>query len=291
MFTVAVHPDAEAYLAVALEALERSEVANGLVLGVPLRMRRYPERVQTPPYLATVHEPSGALAGAAMRTPPHHLVVHVEDACAEQGTGEAVIDALLADVLARGVDPNGVNGRAPWSELFARRWERAAGVRAQLTTSLRAFELRTVVPPPPCPGEVRKAGPEDFDTVRRFLHAFDAEALPDAPGTRTDDSIRLLLEDGNFYLWLLPSGEPVCMVGKARPLPHGSTIAPVYTPPEHRGRGYASNCVAVVSRLLLDAGWQYVTLFTDLANPTSNSIYQKVGYRPVCDYADFTFTA
>jgi GNAT superfamily N-acetyltransferase len=291
VFTVTAHADAEGYLAAALGTLERSEVANGLVLGVPLRLRLHPERFTITPYLATVHDAQGALAGAAVRTPPYHLVVHVEDAVAAQAAGDAVIEALLADVQARRVAPNGVNGRVPWSEAFARCWEQAAGVRARLTTALRAFELRAVVPPEPCPGAVRKAGPEDFDAVRRFLYAFDAEALPNEPTTRSDDSIRLMLGDGGIYLWVLPGGEPVCLVAKSRPLLHGITIAPVYTPPEQRGRGYASNCVAAVSRLLLDAGWQYVTLFTDLANPTSNSIYQKVGYRPVCDYADFAFTA
>ena len=72
-------------------------------------------------------------------------------------------------------------------------------------------------------------------------------------------------------------------------MPHGVTLGPVYTPPPARGKGYATNCTAAVSQLLLDAGWAYCALFTDLDNPTSNSIYQKIGYRPVCDYADYHF--
>ena len=66
--------------------------------------------------------------------------------------------------------------------------------------------------------------------------------------------------------------------------------APVYTPPEHRGTGYGSAVTAAVSQHALDAGARDVILFTDLANPTSNSIYQKIGYRPVYDSTELEFT-
>jgi hypothetical protein len=67
------------------------------------------------------------------------------------------------------------------------------------------------------------------------------------------------------------------------------SVGPVYTPPERRGRGYATACVAALSQTILDEGWAFCTLFTDLANPTSNSIYQKIGYHPVCDFAEYRF--
>jgi predicted GNAT family acetyltransferase len=63
----------------------------------------------------------------------------------------------------------------------------------------------------------------------------------------------------------------------------------VYTPPAQRGKGYAANCTAAVSQLLLDAGWDYCALFTDLENPISNRVYEKIGYEAVCDYADYHF--
>jgi predicted GNAT family acetyltransferase len=41
---------------------------------------------------------------------------------------------------------------------------------------------------------------------------------------------------------------------------------------------------------LLDQGKQFTSLFTDLSNPTSNSIYQKIGYQPVCDFDLYRFS-
>jgi predicted GNAT family acetyltransferase len=154
---------------------------------------------------------------------------------------------------------------------------------------MRAFELRAVVPPRPTPGIVRAAMEDDLLLVQSWLEAFDREAFPNEAGYRPVETTRAYILDGATYLWV--DGEPVCVVGLTRALPHGRTVAPVYTPPEFRNRGYAGACTAAVSQMLLDGGCDYVTLFTDLANPTSNSIYQKIGYRPVCDYADFDFFA
>ena len=96
------------------------------------------------------------------------------------------------------------------------------------------------------------------------------------------------IADRLLYLWDV-GGVPVSLAGGTRPGVHCISVGPVYTPPEHRCRGYASACVAALSQHLLDAGWEFCTLFTDLANPTSNSIYQKIGYRPVCDFNEYLF--
>ncbi len=96
------------------------------------------------------------------------------------------------------------------------------------------------------------------------------------------------IEVGDVYLW--DDGGPVSMAFRARPTPHGYTVTGVYTPPELRGRGYASACVAALSQRLLESGKQFCNLFTDLANPVSNSIYMKIGYKPVCDFTEYCFT-
>jgi len=92
-----------------------------------------------------------------------------------------------------------------------------------------------------------------------------------------------------MYIWV--DGEPACLVGVSGETPHGIRVAPVYTPPELRGRGYASALTAEVSQAQLDAGRRYCFLFTDLANPTSNKVYQAIGYEPVCDVDDLRFEA
>jgi predicted GNAT family acetyltransferase len=87
---------------------------------------------------------------------------------------------------------------------------------------------------------------------------------------------------GEVYLWCDP--EPRSMAGSARPTAHGVAVNAVYTPREWRGRGYATACVAEISRRMLASGFDFCVLYTDLANPTSNAIYTRIGYRPVRDF-------
>ena len=96
--------------------------------------------------------------------------------------------------------------------------------------------------------------------------------------------------NGEVYLWVLPDGSIVSLLATTRPVSRVISIASVYTPPERRGHGYASRSVAALSQHLLDSGWQRCSLFTDLSNPTSNTIYQQVGYRPVHDFHEYDFS-
>ena len=79
------------------------------------------------------------------------------------------------------------------------------------------------------------------------------------------------------------------MTGVGGQTPTGIRIGPVYTPPEHRGRGYASNLVAAATQQQLDAGRSFVFLFTDLANSTSNHVYEAIGFEPVSDIDRYVF--
>lgn len=283
MLRLNVYGAAGGWLDAAQDALAREEATNGLILGVALRLHAHPERISAPPYLATVHDGAQLVAAAAM-TPPFRPLVY----SSRQSAGEA-FELLARDMLARSLAPRGVNGRVPHSAQFAEVWQGVTGQRCTPNKAMRAFELRAVVPPRPTPGTMRAATEDDLPLVQAWLEAFDREAFPNEVGNRPVELTRAYIRDGFTYLWV--DGEPVSVVGLTRPLPHGMTIAPVYTPPEYRERGYAGACTAAVSQMLLDRGCEYVTLFTDLANPTSNSIYQKIGYRPVCDYADFDFDA
>ena len=114
----------------------------------------------------------------------------------------------------------------------------------------------------------------------------DAGVIGTPASARESASARV--EDRDLFLWEV-AGQPVSMAAKTRRTTHGITVSWVYTPSEHRRRGYASACVAALSEQLLDAGWEFCTLFTDLANPISNSIYQKIGYRPVADFDEWIF--
>ncbi len=135
-------------------------------------------------------------------------------------------------------------------------------------------------------GGLRVASATDTDLVVAWVDAFHREAVPDQPPSSAE-ATRRRLAAGVVYLW--EDGAPVSMAMKTRPTADGVSIGDVYTPPELRRRGYASACVAALSQQLLDAGFAYCTLFTDLSNPTSNAIYQQIGYRPVCDFRELKF--
>jgi predicted GNAT family acetyltransferase len=98
----------------------------------------------------------------------------------------------------------------------------------------------------------------------------------------------LTLPNQGMMIWDDP--DPVTMAGFRGRTPNGVRIGMVYTPPEYRRKGYATACVAALSQHLLDSGCRYVCLYTDLTNPTSNHIYQTIGYRPVVDSDEYGFS-
>jgi predicted GNAT family acetyltransferase len=134
------------------------------------------------------------------------------------------------------------------------------------------------------------ARPEHRQLLGDWIAAFHAEASLSNPkqdyDAMADRWIRQL--GRSVYLWV-DEGHPVSMTGVGGLTPNGIRVGPVYTPRADRGRGYASNLVAQVSQAQLDAGRTFVFLFTDLANPTSNKIYQAIGYEPVSDLDEWEF--
>jgi predicted GNAT family acetyltransferase len=134
---------------------------------------------------------------------------------------------------------------------------------------------------------LRLATPSDLDRITYWTLAFQDEALSGGDMVETREVSRHKINDQDIYLW--EDGHPVSMASRSRPTSRGICLSLVYTPPEWRGRGYATACVAGLSQLLLDSGREFCVLFTDLANPTSNHIYQTIGYAPVCDFSEYIF--
>ncbi len=140
------------------------------------------------------------------------------------------------------------------------------------------------------PGVLCEAHPGDLALVVCWVKAFQQEALRISLSDEEALSwSQARIDNGQVYFWVLPDGVPVSLIATTLPISRIISIAPVYTPPELRGHGYASRSVAALSQHLLDSGWQRCSLFTDLSNPTANSIYQQVGYRPVCDFHQYDF--
>jgi hypothetical protein len=197
----------------------------------------------------------------------------------------------LADALAGDPIP-GVHGPIEHVEAFALAWADRTGARATSRSHQRIYALERVDPPAGVAGRLRGAEPPDHARLVDWVRAFDREAMGGESAARgyeriADELIGSPIRRG--YLWEDDDAVSMCQATGATP--HGIRIGAVYTPPELRGRGYASACVAAVSQAQLDAGRRWCFLFTDVANPTSNRIYQAIGYRPIRDVRVVHFDA
>jgi GNAT superfamily N-acetyltransferase len=184
----------------------------------------------------------------------------------------------------------GVLGPVDAARSFAETWKDLSRQPCRRKRADRVHRLESVIPVTGVPGRLRWATEADRDLLTEWFMAFGEEALgedpdPQAAGRSVD--AYLTTEGMGLYLW--DNERPVSMAGRSRPTPNGATVNYVYTPPEHRKKGYASACVAALSQLLLDEGYRYCFLFTDLANSTSNHIYKAIGYEPVCDVDEYEF--
>lgn len=279
--TVVRHGDAAAFLRRAGAFLTAREAEHTLLLGIAGQVVDDPRGYAAAPYLATA-ERGGAVVAAALMTPPYNLQLPLAD------------DARAAAAIAEDarVGPDGVPGVAgPVEEAaaFAERWRGLTGEAVRPGMAQRIHRLDRVRAVPGVAGAARRATEADRALLVSWTEAFSAEALGDEAAGRAARTVDLRLgaRDGGFFLW--EDGVPVCMVGYSGPTPNGIRIAPVYTPPALRGRGYASAATAAASQALLNEGRRCCFLFTDLANPTSNRVYARVGYRPVIDVAEYRF--
>jgi uncharacterized protein len=257
--------------------LLEDEARHNLMLGLAATLRDHPERY--PNFGLWLVEHHGEPVGAALRTAPHNLVL-------ARARDESAIDAL-----AQAVDDElpGVVGALPEVEQFARAWASGHGVTPVRRLAQGIFALERVEPVTGVPGAMRIATFDDRPLLLEWFLAFGIEALPhpDEDRLARDLDHRLSATDTGVVLWVHDGA--VSLAGFGGPTPNGIRIGPVYTPPELRGHGYASALVAELSSTLLADGRQFCFLFTDLANPTSNKIYERIGYVRVCESAEIEF--
>jgi GNAT superfamily N-acetyltransferase len=280
------------FLDVAADHLAERPVVSTVVSGVASRIAAdaadgiaWPEGV---PCWFAVALDGDEIVGAAMRTAtfgsyPAFLLPMPEDAA-----------RLLARTLLERDEPmTAANGALPAVEVFCGEMAAHTGGEVRVGQHTRLFELVDLVEPEPVEGRLRPATLDELGLVLSWYDAFMADADEQAgrePGespheTPTPEAMTRRIEGGRIFVWEDASGTPVHVTAASQPTYGVSRIGPVYTPREHRGRGIASTAVAQVSRLLRDSGEQ-ACLFTDQANPTSNKIYEAIGYRRVVDMAN-----
>lgn len=279
-FVCVRYDNARGFLEAVGDMLYSRETVNNLILGVSERLVTDPEAYQDP-FFASVEDESGEVLLAAVMTPPHNIIL-----AGGKGFDQGL--SLLAVYLWENkIAFPGVIGPVQVSESFMKSWQNTAKQSGRLRMRQRVYELRTVRMPPLPEGCFRIALPRDEKVIVDYFAAFSSEALGES-GRREGERVRQLIANGDVFVWDR-MGEVVSMAVKTLPIAHSITISGVYTPKGHRRKGYATALVARLSQHLLDLGYHFVNLFTNLENPTSNSIYKKIGYHPVCDFYMYKF--
>jgi predicted GNAT family acetyltransferase len=272
--------------------LAEQPVVGTVMAGVASRIRDQraagvPWPAGVPCWFATFVD-RGEVVATAMRTAPFgefpaYLMPMSDDAA-----------VLLARTLLDRDEPVlGANGALPSVRVFCEEMAAATGKRVVVGQHTRLFELGQLKEPAQAPGRLRPATLEDLDLVTRWFDAFMSDADEQAgrpPGVSPHDTpgpeeMRLRIETGRIYLWEDADGRPVHLTAATLPAYGVSRVGPVFTPREQRGRGYASQAVYQVSQRLREAG-ERACLFTDQANPTSNKIYEALGYERLVDMAN-----
>ena len=271
------------FLETAGPLLAADEARHNLILGLASTLAEHPSLYLD--HRLWVVERADTPVCAALRTPPRGLVL------AQAATPEAL--AALVDAIDD--DLPGVVGGRPEVEVFAELWQAKTGAAARVKTEQGIYSLSTVQPAnrPSPDGTPRLATRSDWPLLIEWWKQFLIEAVhddnPDMDEVGQAVEYRLTDLHAGFLLW--EDREIVSLAGYGGRTPNGVRIGPVYTPPGQRSHGYASSLVAALSTDRLAAGSRFCFLYTDLANPTSNAIYRRIGYEQVCESAEIEFAS
>ena len=210
-----------------------------------------------------------------LRTLPHNLLI----------AGESVTKELITFAVHKfkeeGFKFPGVTGEKQVAEQFAEEWKKATGIEHSIGMEQGIYKLTELSSIPLTKGHLRLAVQSDHLLVSNWIQEFSEYTVESPSYEDCKKMAEEYIQQQSLYIWV-DHDEPVSMVKKARPTQNGIVITLVYTPKEHRRKGYASSSVFSLSKQLLNE-YAFCSLYTDLKNPTSNSIYKKIGYQWVCE--------
>jgi predicted GNAT family acetyltransferase len=281
---VRIYSSAADFLAETGDLLRSDEARYGLIYGIARLADANPHHYgEEDPLFCSICD-NNCISALAWRTPPYPVGL-----AWNAGDPEKVVLLLIEAVRGRWAEIPGVAGHREITDPFADRWCKNFGTSIKSTMAQRIYRLDSVNSIPAVPGRMRLATPSDKDLVAEWTRSFMADVGSPTNENIPERDVTPYIEKGIVYLWEY-SEKPVSMVAKDRPTEHGISITLVYTPPELRRNGYATACVASVCWDILKSGYDFCTLYTDLSNPTSNSIYMKIGFKPVCDSVEYGFS-
>ncbi|MHA1914654.1 MAG: GNAT family N-acetyltransferase [Promethearchaeota archaeon] len=274
----------DSYFEVAYPFLVKRELENGLFLTILSNLKNHANYYgQEPPILTAITE-NNEIKLISFRTPPYNQLLSFS---LDLRTVDILIDALIE------LDAKlpGVLGPKTVAERFVKLWAEKQNLSFRVVMNERLYKLEKVSKETLGERKFRLGNKTDEELILQWGKEFMLEALPERDLEMVEESIKRLrnaIYDNRIFL-LFDKEKPVSMARKAGKTPHGNAVNGVYTPPSLRRKGYATECVAKLSKHLLDEGNNYCFLFTDLSNPISNSIYQKIGYYPITDVDEYRF--
>ncbi|MFJ9629101.1 GNAT family N-acetyltransferase [Streptomyces sp. NPDC101175] len=276
-------PDLDRFLRLAGDFLRSRPAHHTIQLTVTDTLRRRGRHVYgdgEPEFGLLEHD--GTVTAAFFRTPPGRLM--------STRLTPAETEALAAELADRGTELPGFMAEQDTASAFAAAWRHRTGALPDVNVRQRLYRLGVLtIPSPVPPGRPRVATAKDREQLIRWHGEFVTEVGEHGAMIGSADWADARISYGGVTLWETPEGTPVSMAGVTAKVAGQIRVAPVYTPAELRGRGYAGAATAEVSRAARAAGADEVLLFTDLANPTSNALYQRIGYRPVADFTAYDF--
>lgn len=272
------YEDAETFCRRVESFLTLQEIENNLILGISGGLRH--QAVSGAVMLAV--EDGGRIRIAAVMTPPYRMIVSKGD--------PAALTCLIDGMGRHGIDLPGVVGPIDMTEAFAQEWRATTRRKITAATEMTLYALVDVVMPAPVTGEFRQANESNFERVVEWVGLFGEELSLPAERDRRQEAAQEKMKRRAVYFWDV-GGAPVSMASYSGATANGVRVNLVYTPPAERRKGYASACVAHMSRHLLDSGMKWCAIFADVRNPTSNGIYRRMGYKEAATYREYDFAS
>jgi len=276
-----IHKDVSEFLKANEESLLKAESEHNLILGLANRLDRRPGGSEAAMLLSVMRnsEPVGQAIQVGNTRP---LAISRMDPEAAR--------TLVEFLIEQNIPLKGVTGPIESSQQFADSWQELTCSTPTVVVHLGVYELERVSFPVPDGRSLIPIPAVSSDLSMQFIRGFIGDCFPseEDPNRLAVDIENQQRSNETLFFWKGATDiQPVSMASNSRETRNGATISLVYTPPEFRGMGHASRIVAALSDRCLKSGKKFCNLFTDLMNPTSNSIYQKIGYRKIGESKHF----
>ncbi len=273
--------DTSEFLRESKSYLVNKESINNLILGNCLEIINNADRCDKEPYFSVVKDKDELLLTSMMMA-PFSIILY-----SHKSDYKKEVELIVKNLIEEKIEVPSVIGPVNLSKLFATIWSEETGCKVLEGLDMRVYELVKVNNVSISNGKFNIAKQEDLEVISKWIIDMEKEEGSMISEERAIEIAQDRIKNRQLFIW--EDGSPVSMACTTRPTFNGVVVNMVYTPKEYRGNGYATSCVATLSQYLLDKGYKFCSLFTDLSNSTSNGIYIKIGYKPVCDFKGYTF--